>query len=101
MPTVRDELVNTLDELVRDEPDDFTWHLSQREMFKQERHIPRGRVHGKSHRDIVDVMVEFYGKRQAVKITLFILGRMNKNQLVQDKGPILHNLLSQEEEPMA
>ncbi|KAJ8391540.1 hypothetical protein AAFF_G00088620 [Aldrovandia affinis] len=86
MATVRDELVNTLEELMYEELDKFTLRLSQRELFEQEQHIPKSLVHGKSRDDIVDVMVEFYGRLRAVEITLLILGRMNKNQLAMDKG---------------
>ncbi|KAJ8391542.1 hypothetical protein AAFF_G00088640 [Aldrovandia affinis] len=72
MANVTAELVNTLDELVDDELNKFILKLSQRVEGRQ--HIPKGRVHGKSRDDIVEVMVEFYGKRRAVEVTLFTRG---------------------------
>ncbi|KAI1901285.1 hypothetical protein AGOR_G00032740 [Albula goreensis] len=98
MAPVKFKLVKLLEELRADDLKKFTWYLSQKELKKIAgvKHIPKSFLEGKSKEEIVDKMVEQFGKPAAVKTTLCILKKMDQNQLVMEEQEKLLKSLLQE-----
>ncbi|KAI1901259.1 hypothetical protein AGOR_G00032480 [Albula goreensis] len=97
MAPVKFKLVKLLEELRAEDLKRFTWYLSQKELKKIAgvTHIPKSHLEGTSKEEIVDKMVERFGKPAAVNTTLCILKKMDQNQLVMEEQEKLKSLLQE------
>ncbi len=77
MASVKDLLVNSLKELGEDDLKEFRW------LLKNHKHIPKREMENADVLDTVDKMVERFGPEEAVKITVDMLRKMNKNLLAE------------------
>lgn len=73
MASVKELLENSLNDLVTKELKKFQWYL------KDHKDIPKSEIENADVLDTVDKMVEHFGPEEAVKITVEILRKMNKN----------------------
>ncbi|KAI7790365.1 caspace-like protein [Triplophysa rosa] len=81
MSCVEDLLMNSLNELLKDEWSRFLWHLKKHGFSASE-------LENASVLSTVDKMMDRYKKDGAVECTLTILRKMNKNnqaELLEDK----------------
>ncbi len=78
MASVKELLENSLNELVTKELKKFQWYLKDR------KRIPKSEIENADVLDTVDKMVERFGPEEAVKITVEILRKMNKNLLAKE-----------------
>ncbi|KAL0202291.1 hypothetical protein M9458_000309, partial [Cirrhinus mrigala] len=79
MASVKELLVNSLKELVKDDLKEFQWYLKNHECASA------SEMEDADVLDTVDIMVARFGPEEAVKITVNILRKMNQNLLAQDK----------------
>ncbi|KAG1926880.1 protein NLRC3-like [Pimephales promelas] len=78
MASVKELLLNSLEDLREDHLKKFQWHLEN----DQER-ITKSDMENADRMNTVDKMVECFGPEEAVKITVEILRKMNQNNLVE------------------
>ncbi|KAL4645822.1 hypothetical protein GN956_G9636 [Arapaima gigas] len=73
-------LLRCLEDLTHKDLKRFKWHLCQplRDCWKP---VPRGRLEGLDEMDMVDTIVEAYSMKGALEITLYILQKMDLNEL--------------------
>uniref|UniRef100_A0A8C2I441 Pyrin domain-containing protein n=1 Tax=Cyprinus carpio TaxID=7962 RepID=A0A8C2I441_CYPCA len=71
-------LVNSLNELIKDDLRTFQWYLKNHKL------IPKSEMENADVSDTVDKMEECFGPEEAVKITVDILRKMNKNPLAEE-----------------
>ncbi|XP_064169516.1 uncharacterized protein LOC135242401 isoform X2 [Anguilla rostrata] len=76
-----DQIVGILDELKKEEFERFTFYLND-EVLQECRPIPQGQLEGKNVTGVVKLMKSFYGNNM-VKITLEILKKIDRNDLIQ------------------
>lgn len=69
-------LLKTLKDLVKDDLEEFQWHLKI-----HHKDISNSEMENADRIKTVDIMVEHFGAEEAVKIMLEILRKMNKNNL--------------------
>ncbi|KAL6481053.1 hypothetical protein MHYP_G00091330 [Metynnis hypsauchen] len=82
MANIPEVLLYTLDNLGQEDLKTFQWHLNNGvEGFTP---IQKGHLEKADRPDTVDKMVQRYGHRGAVNITLAILKKMNQNQRAED-----------------
>ncbi|CAM4458565.1 unnamed protein product [Leuciscus chuanchicus] len=77
MASVKEQLVNSLKELVKDDLKQFQWHLKNHEC------VSTSEMENADILDTVDKMVARFGPTEAVKITVNILRKMNQNRLAE------------------
>ncbi|XP_051760139.1 NACHT, LRR and PYD domains-containing protein 12-like [Ctenopharyngodon idella] len=77
MVSVKELLVNSLRELVKDDLKEFQWHLKNHER------ISNSDMENAHVLDTVDKIVAHFGPEEAVKITVNILRKMNQNLLAE------------------
>ncbi|CAM4571419.1 unnamed protein product [Leuciscus chuanchicus] len=77
MASVKDVLMNSLMDLVKDDLERFQWHL------KNDKHISNSEMENANILKTVDKMVARFGPEEAVKITVEILRKMNQNELAK------------------
>ncbi|XP_035381732.1 protein FAM111A-like isoform X2 [Electrophorus electricus] len=81
MANIKEQLLNTLNELETKDLKLFQWHLNNGvEGFPA---IPKSQLEKSDRPDTVDKVVQKYGQDKAVEITLIILKKMNHNQLAE------------------
>uniref|UniRef100_A0A8C1LRS3 Uncharacterized protein n=1 Tax=Cyprinus carpio TaxID=7962 RepID=A0A8C1LRS3_CYPCA len=78
MASVKELLVNSLNELIKDDLRTFQWYLKNHKL------IPKSEMENADVSDTVDKMEECFGPEEAVKITVKILRKMNKNPLAEE-----------------
>ncbi|KTG02784.1 hypothetical protein cypCar_00044560 [Cyprinus carpio] len=78
MASVKELLVNSLNELIKDDLRTFQWYLKNHKL------IPKSEMENADVSDTVDKMEECFGPEEAVKITVDILRKMNKNPLAEE-----------------
>ncbi|XP_036375365.1 uncharacterized protein LOC118771463 [Megalops cyprinoides] len=85
MAPVKSTLVSILDDLEAKDFKRFTWYLYQDELKEVAGvpHIPKGQLEGKDRHEVVDKMVDQYGKKGACRTTQKILKKMQQNELAQ------------------
>ncbi|XP_036407305.1 NACHT, LRR and PYD domains-containing protein 12-like [Megalops cyprinoides] len=81
MADITSELFSTLEDLLKDELKRFRIHLSDKNLLEGFPSIPKSQLEKKTLTDIVEKMLETYGKQGALEITLHILKKMNHNDL--------------------
>ncbi|XP_059411092.1 protein NLRC3-like [Carassius carassius] len=79
MASVKELLVNSLNELVKDDLKKFQWYLNDH----KPQGIPKSEMENADVLDTVDKMVERFGAEEAVKITVNLLREMNQNILAK------------------
>ncbi|CAM4571275.1 unnamed protein product [Leuciscus chuanchicus] len=77
MASVKDVLMNSLMDLVKDDLERFQWHL------KNDKHISNSEMENANILKTVDKMAARFGPEEAVKITVEILRKMNQNELAE------------------
>lgn len=77
MASVKEQLVNSLKELVKDDLKEFQWHLKNHEC------VSTSEMENTDVLDTVDKMVASFGQEEAVKITVYILRKINQNLLAE------------------
>ncbi len=77
MASVKELIVNSLKELVKDDLKEFQWHLKNYEC------VSASEMENADILDTVDKMVAHFGPKETVKITMNILKKMNQNLLVE------------------
>ncbi|XP_036376437.1 NACHT, LRR and PYD domains-containing protein 3 [Megalops cyprinoides] len=91
-------MVDTLEELEEKDFKKFRLYLKDN-VLEGYKPIPRGQLEGKDVPDVVDIMMKSYGKEPSFKITLEILKKIQRNDLVQrlveDTEKISHAQTSQ------
>ncbi len=78
MASVKELIVNSLKELVKNDLKEFQWHLKNYEC------VSASEMENADILDTVDKMVAHFGPKEAVKITMNILKKMNQNLLVEE-----------------
>ncbi|XP_036416278.1 NACHT, LRR and PYD domains-containing protein 12-like [Colossoma macropomum] len=82
MANIPEVLLNTLQDLEKDDLKTFQWHLiSGVEGFTP---IQKAPLENAVRTDTVDQMVQRYGHSRAVEITMAVLKKMNQNQLSEE-----------------
>lgn len=88
---VQDLLLRTLEDLDSTGFNTFKWHLSH-PILEDCTPIPKARLEHAQRTDTVDRLMEYYGQRLAVNITVEALRKMNNNlaaeQLIKSAGEI-------------
>ncbi|XP_067283790.1 NLR family CARD domain-containing protein 3-like [Pseudorasbora parva] len=77
MASIKELLMNSLMDLVKDDLERFQWHL------KNDEHISNSELENADRLKTVDKMVARFGSEEAVKITVEILRKMNQNNLAE------------------
>ncbi|KAL1277388.1 hypothetical protein QQF64_024061, partial [Cirrhinus molitorella] len=77
MASVEELLLNSLEELVKDDLKKFQWHLKKHEC------ISTSEMENADRLNTVDKLVACFGPEKAVKITVSILRKMNQNNLAE------------------
>ncbi|KAM4619228.1 protein NLRC3-like isoform 2-T3 [Polymixia lowei] len=77
------DLFRTLQDLGGEELKEFQWFLYQGDVLGGFPAIPKSLLEKVNRQDTVDQMVQTYGHQGALKITLEVLGKINRNDLVQ------------------
>ncbi|XP_045915869.1 NACHT, LRR and PYD domains-containing protein 3-like [Micropterus dolomieu] len=83
MATSKVFLLGTLEDLGTEEFKKFKWYLQQSEVLEAFPAIPKSRLENAERVDTVDEMVQTY-HINAIKVTKMVLGKMNKNDLVEN-----------------
>lgn len=78
MASVKELLVNSLKDLVKDDLKEFQWYLKNHEC------VSASAMENADVLDTVDKMVACFGAVEAVKITVDILKKMNQNLLAKE-----------------
>ncbi|XP_067296751.1 NACHT, LRR and PYD domains-containing protein 3-like [Pseudorasbora parva] len=78
MASVKELLVNSLKELVKDDLKEFQWHVKNHEC------VSASEMENTDILDTVDKMVVCFGLDKAVKISMKILRKMNQNLLAEE-----------------
>lgn len=79
----REDLLKTLEDLRDQEFQDFKWYLQQPEVLTGHQTIKASKLEKAERRDTVDLMVQTCKLRGALMVTRKVLGRINRNDLVQ------------------
>ena len=91
------DLLNILEDLDRDEFENFKWHLGKEKVGD----IPPIKKHPLSvaeRRDVVDLMVQTYEFAGAVKVMKSVLKNINRNDLVKELSNIVSGAEGQSQE---
>lgn len=78
----KEVLLNTLDELRKEEFERFKWFLKD-ERLKDSSTIPKNKLENAKTWDTVDLMIQTYTLPGAVEVTKRILKKINMNDLEQ------------------
>lgn len=78
MASVKELIVNSLKELVKDDLKEFQWYLKHHEC------VSASEMENADILDTVDKMVKHFGPEEAVMITINILKKMNQNLLAEE-----------------
>lgn len=77
-------LLETLKELGKSDLKTFQWHLMKGDVLDGFCSIPKARLECADREDTVDLMVETYTAKDAVKITVAILEEMRQRNLAKE-----------------
>lgn len=83
MTTLKELLLETLDDLGDDDLKVFQWFLQQADVLEGFPAVPRSRLEKADRLDTVDQMVRTYS-RHALDVTKKVLVKINRNDLVQN-----------------
>ncbi|KAK9981738.1 hypothetical protein ABG768_001262 [Culter alburnus] len=84
MATTKTILLDVLNDLLEKEFKEFKWHL-----WNGDNPIPRGKLEKADYSDVVDLMVQHYGKSDAGKIAVRVLQSIKQNELAKQlKGKL-------------
>nr|XP_033470406.1 uncharacterized protein LOC117249122 [Epinephelus lanceolatus]XP_033470407.1 uncharacterized protein LOC117249122 [Epinephelus lanceolatus] len=83
MAKLKEELWKTLHDLKEDEFENFKWFLKEDGILEGSSGIPVYQLEKAKRQDTVDLMVQKYPGSGALKVTLKILGNIDRNDLVQ------------------
>ena len=83
MEKLKEELLNTLEDLKEDEFKKFKWFLKEDDILEGFKGIPVAQLEKAARRDTVDLMVQKYQDPGALQVTMKILEMINRNDLVQ------------------
>lgn len=81
MAKLAEELWKTLQQLTREEFDDFKWFLKQDEVLEGFSRIAAARLQSAKRQDTVDLMLQKYQGPGALKVTLTVLQKISRNDL--------------------
>eukprot|EP00064_Thunnus_orientalis_P019512 superscaffoldBa00004912_g19634 len=82
MATLKKVLLECLEDLGSEDFKQFKWYLCQRGILEGFKAIPKCRLENADRMDTVDKMIKSYCIN-AIKVTKIILGKINKNDLVE------------------
>lgn len=83
MATVKEDLWTTLEHLNNEQFKHFQWFLKQNNILDGFSAIPEARLEGADRQDTVDRMVQKYGSTEAMEVTVKILEKISRNDLVR------------------
>ncbi|TKS90460.1 E3 ubiquitin-protein ligase TRIM21 [Collichthys lucidus] len=83
MVNLKEELWKTLQDLEGDDFKRFKWFLKQDDVLEGFSGIPAARLEKADRQDTVDLMVQQYQQQGALRVTLKVLEKISKNDLVQ------------------
>eukprot|EP00064_Thunnus_orientalis_P012971 superscaffoldBa00002054_g13007 len=83
MVKIKEELFKILAKLKEDEFKDFKWFLEQDDILEGSKGIPVAQLERAERRDTVDLMVQNYKDPGALQVTMKVLEKINRNDLVQ------------------
>ncbi|XP_044199036.1 NACHT, LRR and PYD domains-containing protein 14-like isoform X3 [Thunnus albacares] len=83
MVKFKEELLKTLEDLIEDEFKKFKWFLKEDDVLEGFKGIPRAQLEKAGREDTVDLMVQKYQDPGALQVTMKILEKINRNDLVQ------------------
>lgn len=83
MAKLNESLWNTLENLTKEELKKFQWFLKQDGIMEGFSGIPEARLEKADRQDTVDRMVQKYGGPNALLVTIKILEKISRNDLVQ------------------
>lgn len=84
MTSTREDLWRILECLTAEQFKNFQWFLKEEDVKNKFPAIAQARLEGADRQDTIDLMVQKYRPSGAVQITMKILGKINRNDLVQD-----------------
>lgn len=84
MTSTREDLWHILECLTAEQFKNFQWFLKEEDVKNKFPAIAQARLEGADRQDTIDLMVQKYRPSGAVQITMKILGKINRNDLVQD-----------------
>lgn len=82
MAKLAEELWKTLQELTQDQFDEFKWFLKQDDVLEGFSRIPAAQLQSAKRQDTVDLMLQKYPGPGALKVTLTVLEKISRNDLV-------------------
>ena len=77
------DLLNTLEDLTKDEFKDFKWYLQQPDTLEGYQTIKASKLEKAERRDTVSILKETFTLQGALKVTKKVLKKINRNDLVQ------------------
>ena len=83
MATLKEELVNTLEDLTEDGFKKFKWFLQLDDFFKGFKGIAVAQLEKAERHNTVDLMVQKHQGPGALQLTMKVLEKISRNDLVQ------------------
>eukprot|EP00064_Thunnus_orientalis_P021172 superscaffoldBa00006265_g21328 len=83
MVKLKEELWETLEELHKDAFKKFKWFLNQDDILEGFKGIPVAQLVKAGRQDTVDLMVQKHQDHRALQLTMKILEKISRNDLVQ------------------
>ena len=83
MEKLKEKLLNTLEDLKEDEFKKFKWFLNQDDILEDFKGIPVAKLEKAEREDTVDLMVQKHQDPRALQLTIKILEKICRNDLVQ------------------
>lgn len=83
MANLKEELLNTLEKLEERDFNKFKWFLKHDDILEGFKGIPVARLEKAERQDTVDLMVQQYQEHGALKVTLKVLKKIHRNDLIQ------------------
>ncbi|KAG7218732.1 hypothetical protein INR49_019754 [Caranx melampygus] len=96
MAKLNESLWNTLENLTNEQLKKFQWFLKQDGIMEGVSGIPEARLESADRQDTVDTMVQTYGGPIALLLTITILQKISRNDLVQRLSLIKNDLRNQD-----
>lgn len=82
--TLSDHLLNTLEDLVPYDLEKFKFKLQNISLEKEHSRIPRGQLQMARPVELATLLVTYYGKEYAVRLTLQVLRAINQRLLAEE-----------------
>ncbi|XP_042258998.1 NACHT, LRR and PYD domains-containing protein 12-like [Thunnus maccoyii] len=83
MVKLKEELLNTLEDLKEDEFKKFKWFLELDDILEGFKHIPVAQLEKAGRRETVDLMVQKHQDHGALQLTMKVLEKISRKDLVQ------------------